>query len=85
MRRTRKWLEGAAGLRQETVTMSFAKSADKRADELISGSLILYYTIALRSVLIIIYVLQLYLLSFNTLLYSIIAFPVKFNPYGKRD
>ena len=35
----RKWLEGAAGLRQETVTKSFTKSTDKRADELISGSL----------------------------------------------
>ena len=32
---TRKWLEGAAGLRQETVTKSFTKSAGKRADELI--------------------------------------------------
>jgi hypothetical protein len=38
---TRKWLEGAAGLRQETVTKSFTKSAGKRADELISGSIIL--------------------------------------------
>jgi hypothetical protein len=37
---TRKWLEGAAGLRQETVTKSFTKSTGKRADELISGSLI---------------------------------------------
>ena len=36
---TRKWLEGAAGLRQEAVTKSFAKSTGKRADELISGSL----------------------------------------------
>jgi len=36
---TRKWLEGAAGLRQETVTKSFTKSAGKRADELISGSI----------------------------------------------
>ena len=41
MRMTRKWLEGAAGLRQETVTKSFTKSAGKRADELISGSIIL--------------------------------------------
>ena len=38
---TRKWLEGAAGLRLETVTKSFTKRAGKRADELISGSLIL--------------------------------------------
>ena len=37
---TRKWLEGAAGLRQETLTQSFTKRTDKRADELISGSLI---------------------------------------------
>ena len=42
LRMTRKWLEGAAGLRQETVSMSFTKSAGKRADELISGSLILF-------------------------------------------
>ena len=35
----RKWLEGAAGLRLETVTQSFTKSAGQRADELISGSL----------------------------------------------
>ena len=41
LRMTRKWLEGAAGLRQETVTKSFTKSAGKRADELISGSIIL--------------------------------------------
>ena len=39
LRMTRKWLEGAAGLRRETVTQSFAKSTDQRADELISGSL----------------------------------------------
>jgi len=37
---TRKWLEGAAGLRQETLTQSFTKRTGKRADELISGSLI---------------------------------------------
>ena len=37
----RKWLEGAAGLRLETVTQSFTKSAGKRADELISVSLFL--------------------------------------------
>jgi len=37
---TRKWLEGAAGLRQETLTQSFTKRTNKRADELISGSLI---------------------------------------------
>ena len=36
---TRKWLEGATGLRQETVTKSFTKGAGKREDELISGSL----------------------------------------------
>ena len=36
---TRKWLEGAAGLRQETLTQSFTKCTDKRVDELISGSL----------------------------------------------
>ena len=34
----RKWLEGAAGLRQEAVTKSFTKSAGKRAYELISSS-----------------------------------------------
>ena len=39
LRMTRKWLEGAAGLRLETVTQSFTKSARKRADELISDSL----------------------------------------------
>ena len=39
LRMTRKWLEGAAGLRLETVTQSFTKNAGKRADELISGSL----------------------------------------------
>ncbi|MBQ9283462.1 MAG: hypothetical protein IJ216_00220 [Acidaminococcaceae bacterium] len=37
---TRKWLEGAAGLRQEAMTRSFTKSPGKRADELISGSLV---------------------------------------------
>ena len=36
---TRNWLEGAAGLRQETMTKSFTKSTGKRADELISSSL----------------------------------------------
>ena len=41
LRMTRKWLEGAAGLRLETVTQSFTKSAGKRADELISVSLFL--------------------------------------------
>ena len=35
----RKWLEGAAELRQETVTKPFIKTPGKRADELISGSL----------------------------------------------
>ena len=35
----RKWLEGAAGLRQETLTQPFTKRTDKRADELISTSL----------------------------------------------
>jgi len=35
----RKWLEGAAGLRQETLTQPFTKRTDKRADELISDSL----------------------------------------------
>ena len=35
----RKWLEGAAGLRQETLTQPFTKRTDKRADELISASL----------------------------------------------
>ena len=36
----RKWLEGAAELRQETVTKPFTKTPGKRADELIRGSLI---------------------------------------------
>ena len=36
---TRKCLEDAAGLRQETVTTSFTKSTGKCADELISVSL----------------------------------------------
>ena len=35
----RKWLEGAAELRQETVTKVFTKTPGQRADELISGSL----------------------------------------------
>jgi len=35
----RKWLEGAAGLRQETLTQPFTKRTDKRADELISASM----------------------------------------------
>ncbi|MBP3812482.1 MAG: hypothetical protein J6E49_05155 [Acidaminococcaceae bacterium] len=35
----RKWLEGAAVLRQETLTQPFTKRTDKRADELISASL----------------------------------------------
>jgi len=35
----RKWLEGAAVLRQETLTQPFTKCTDKRADELISASL----------------------------------------------
>ena len=35
----RKWLEGAAVLRQETLTQPFTKRTDKRADELISVSL----------------------------------------------
>ena len=39
LRMARKWLEGAAGLRQEAMTQSFTKSAGKRADELIGGSL----------------------------------------------
>ena len=39
LRMTRKWLEGAAGLRLEAMTQTFTKSAGKRADELISGSL----------------------------------------------
>ena len=39
LRMTRNWLEGAAVLRLEAVTQSFTKSAGKRADELISGSL----------------------------------------------
>jgi len=34
-----KWLEGAAGQRQETLTQPFTKRTDKRADELISDSL----------------------------------------------
>ncbi|MBQ8013353.1 MAG: hypothetical protein IJ257_03005, partial [Treponema sp.] len=38
LRMTRKWLEGAAGLRLETVTQSFTKRTGERADELISGS-----------------------------------------------
>ena len=38
MRMARKWLEGAAELRQETVTQPFTKIPGKRADELISGS-----------------------------------------------
>ena len=37
---TRKWLEGAAGLRRVAMTESFTKITDKRADELISDSLI---------------------------------------------
>ena len=37
----RKWLEGAAGLRLETVTKPFTKRTDNRADELISVSLII--------------------------------------------
>ena len=44
LRMTRKWLEGAAGLRQETVTKSFTKSTGKRADGLISVSLILSFS-----------------------------------------
>ena len=39
LRMARKWLEGAAGLRLETMTQPFTKYADKRADELISVSL----------------------------------------------
>ena len=35
----RKWLEGAAGLRQETLTQPFTKCTGKRADELIRASL----------------------------------------------
>ncbi|MBP3811696.1 MAG: hypothetical protein J6E49_01125 [Acidaminococcaceae bacterium] len=35
----RKWLEGAAGLRQEILTQPFTKRTDKRADELISAPL----------------------------------------------
>ena len=35
----RKWLEGAAVLRQETLTQPFTKRTDKRADELISASI----------------------------------------------
>ena len=38
----RKWLEGAAVLRQETLTQPFTKRTDKRADELISASLSFY-------------------------------------------
>ena len=38
MRMARKWLEGAAELRQETVTRPFTKTPGERADELISGS-----------------------------------------------
>ncbi len=38
----RKWLEGAAKLRQETVTKPFTKTPGKRADELIRGSLSFY-------------------------------------------
>ena len=38
LRMTRKWLEGAAVLRQETVTRPFTKITGKRADELIGGS-----------------------------------------------
>ena len=49
LRMTRKWLEGAAGLRQETMTQSFAKSAGKRADELISGSLIFTHRRSLQT------------------------------------
>ena len=46
---TRKWLEGAAELRLETVTQSFTKSAGKRADELISGSLSINMLIVARN------------------------------------
>ena len=38
LRMARKWLEGAAELRQETVTKVFAKTPGQRADELISVS-----------------------------------------------
>ena len=38
LRMTRKWLEGEAVLRQETLTQSFTKSTGKRTDELISTS-----------------------------------------------
>ena len=41
LRMARKWLEGAAELRQETVTRPFTKIPGKRADELISKSLYL--------------------------------------------
>jgi len=34
----RKWLEGAAALRQEKLTKPFTKRTGKRADELISAS-----------------------------------------------
>ena len=44
---TRKWLEDAVGLRQETVTKLFTKSAGKRADELISVSLSLIIRLSL--------------------------------------
>mgnify|MGYP006793842691 CR=1 FL=1 len=39
LRMARKCLEGAAVLRQETLTQPFTKRTDKRADELISASL----------------------------------------------
>jgi hypothetical protein len=39
----RKWLEGAAELRRETVTKPFTKTPGKRADELTSDSLYLLY------------------------------------------
>ena len=44
----RKWLEGAAGLRQETLTQPFTKCTGNRADELISASLKFYKKSALR-------------------------------------
>ena len=44
LRMARKWLEGAAELRQETVTRPFTKTPGKRMDELISGSLKLTHT-----------------------------------------
>ena len=44
LRMTRKWLEGAAGLRLEAMTQSFTKSTGKRADELIRGSVSVPYT-----------------------------------------